>query len=60
MKKYRRMRYLRQTELLHFIYPETEPMFKGEPAYNELIDKSETVTIIEDQHGRRIHRHKIS
>jgi len=63
LKKYRHMRYLRQTELLHFVYPETELMFKGEPTYDELIDKSEGEYIIistSNQHGTRTYRKRIN
>jgi hypothetical protein len=57
------MRYLRQASLIHFINPETEPMFKGEPEIDELIDESERDyihIIISDQHGTRTYRKRIT
>lgn len=63
MTKRRRMKYLSQSNLLHFIYPETEPKFWDDPSSHELIDKSELdyiITTITTPQGTRTYRTKIT
>jgi hypothetical protein len=53
----------RQSSLLHFVYPETEPLFKELSLPDERIDNSKpeyaTITIM-DQHGIRTFRKRVN
>jgi hypothetical protein len=63
MKKCFRAKDKQQSSLLHYIYPETEPLFKEYLLPDERIDKSKpeyaTITIM-DQRGIRTYRKRIN